>query len=381
MARHEGRNAPSRRPLLDVYTKDVTSRDLTRLFTHDARQAYETFSGGLDPDVLAALSWPKRLVARIRAFLVAFGLRLSPARRALFGAALLCAIIGFLRYNTSIGHGPDEEKTALHGFWFMLTSIGLLNLLVVLEVADRLSLKHDLEVARNIQLAMLPSGTVRFAGLDVHGFSRPANTVGGDFYDLQPLADGRLLLAVGDVAGKGSPAALLMALFLAMLRVLLDEVTDLVPLTRRLNAHIIRQAPGTRYITLFIAIYDPATGQLDYVNAGHPPPLVRRLDGTFDRLREGGGMALGMFDGAEYLSGSTVLYPGELLSVYSDGVTEAEHPERGFFDEAGLERSIAKAIDLAADGICSGVLADVQSHVDDGKFGDDVTLLVLRRPV
>jgi len=132
---------------------------LTRLFTHDARRAYETFSGGLDPDVLAALSWPKRLLARIRAFLVAFGLRLSPARRALFGAALVCAIVGFVRYNTSLSHGPDAEGTVLHGFWFMLASIGLLNLLVVLEVADRLSLKHDLEVARNIKPAMSPPGT------------------------------------------------------------------------------------------------------------------------------------------------------------------------------------------------------------------------------
>ena len=373
--------APRRRPLLDVYTKDVTSRDLTRLFTHDARRAYETFSGGLDPDVLAALSWPKRLIARVRAFLVAFGLRLSPARRALFGAALVCAIVGFLRYNTSISHGPETERTVLHGFWFMLASIGLLNLLVVLEVADRLSLKHDLEVARNIQLAMLPSGTVRFAGLDVHAFSRPANTVGGDFYDLRPRADGRLLVVVGDVAGKGSPAALLMALFLAMLRVLLDEVTDLVPLTRRLNSHIIRQAPGTRYITLFMAAYDPGTGQLDYVNAGHPPPLVLRLDGRFDRLRDGGGVALGMFDAAEYTSGTAVLQPGELFSVYSDGVTEAEHPERGFFDESGLERSITTAATLPAEDICNRVLADVQVHVDDGKFGDDLTLLVLRRPV
>jgi sigma-B regulation protein RsbU (phosphoserine phosphatase) len=183
------------------------------------------------------------------------------------------------------------------------------------------------------------------------------------------------------VAGKGSPAALLMALFLAMLRVLLDEVTDLVPLTRRLNSHIIRQAPGTRYITLFIATYDPGTGRVDYVNAGHPPPLVRRLDGTFERLRDGGGVALGMFDGADYSSGSAVLHPGELLSVYSDGVTEAEHPARGFFDEAGLEQSITRTVALSAKGICDGVLSDVQSHVDDGKFGDDLTLLVLRRPV
>lgn len=376
-----GRPTPPRQtPLLDVYTRDVTSRDLTRLFTRDARDAYRTFSGGLDPDVLAALPWPKRVVTRIRAFLVAFGMRLSPARRALFGVALVCALVGFFRYNTGMTVGPPSHPVTLHGAWFMLASIALLNLLVVLEVADRLSLKNDLEIARNIQLAMLPPGTVEFPGVDVHAFSRPANTVGGDFYDLQPLADGRLLVAVGDVAGKGSPAALLMALFLSMLRVLLDDVTELVALTGRLNGHIVRQAPGTRYITLFIGAYDPATGRLDYVNAGHPPPLVLRHDGRFDRLHEGGGVALGMFEGSAYSTGSTVLGPGEVLSIYSDGVTEAEHEDRGFFDDEGLQASLVRAAALSAEGVCAAVLADVRTHMDDGRFSDDLTLLVLRRP-
>ena len=98
-----------------------------------------------------------------------------------------------------------------------------MNLLVLLEVADRLSLKNDLEIARDIQQAMLPSGLYTGAGVETFGMSRPANTVGGDFYDILPLADGRLVVALGDVAGKGSPAALLMALLLAMLRTLVDE--------------------------------------------------------------------------------------------------------------------------------------------------------------
>ena len=106
--------------------------------------------------------------------------------------------------------------------------------------------------------------------------SRPANTVGGDFYEILPLGDGRLVTAVGDVAGKGSPAALLMALLLAMMRTLVDERLEPAALMARLNVQVCRQAPGTRFITLFYSVFDMSTGELTYVNAGHTPPLVLR---------------------------------------------------------------------------------------------------------
>jgi serine phosphatase RsbU (regulator of sigma subunit) len=365
--------------LLDVYTKDVTGRDFTRLFTRDAQDAYRALAGSM-ADGERRGPWPSRIIREIRAFLIAFGLKLSPARRALFGLAIIFALLGFVRYNGGI---PLAESGKVHveiqGAWFMLWSIGLLGLLVVLEVADRLSLKNDLEIARGIQLAMLPSDTIALPGVDVHGLSKPANTVGGDFYDIRPLANGRVLVAVGDVAGKGSPAALLMALFLAMERVLLDELTDLVPLTTRLNGQIVRQAPGTRFITLFAGAYDPATGAFEYVNAGHPPALVRRVDGTWERLQDGG-VALGLFEGAEYRLGRTTLAPGDFVAIYSDGITEAEHPSAGYFDEAGLQRSLTAAHALPAADICRSVFEDVKAHTDEGKLADDLTILVLRRP-
>jgi serine phosphatase RsbU (regulator of sigma subunit) len=289
-------------------------------------------------------------------------------------------VLGFLRYNTGTDPGDGGQGVILRGAWLMFTSVGLLVLLVILEVADRLSLKDDLEVARGIQLAMLPASAVELPGLEVFGMSRPANTVGGDLYDVRVLPSGRLVVAVGDVAGKGSPAALLMALFLAMLRVILDEDADLVALTMRLNGQIVRQAPGTRFITLFIASFDPVTGQLDYVNAGHPPGLVRRTNGRFDRLQEGG-MALGLFEGSTYTLGSTTLEPGELLVSYSDGITEAEHPTRGYFDEDGLQRAITDARALPAEDLCRSVFGAVRRHTDEGKLGDDLTILALRRPM
>ena len=222
------------------------------------------------------------------------------------------------------------------GTFALLISLLMVNLLVLLEVADRLSLKGELEVAREIQLAMLPNGTYTSGDIEICGTTRPANTVGGDFYDVLPLPDGRVILAVGDVAGKGSPAALLMALLLAMLRTLVDEQLEPEPLVTRLNTQICRHSPGSRFITFFYGVYTPASGALTYVNAGQNPPLVRRADGSYERLGATG-IALGMFEGSSYTSVETRINPGEMLVLYSDGITEAEDPEGQPLEEAGLQ--------------------------------------------
>ena len=211
------------------------------------------------------------------------------------------------------------------GLGSLVIAFALVNLLVLLEVAERLSLKNDLEIAREIQKAMLPPGRFRAPGADVAGFSRPANTVGGDFYEILPLGDGRLVTAVGDVAGKGSPAALLMALLLAMMRTLADERLEPAALMARLNVQVCRQAPGSRFITVFYSVLDLTTGELTYVNAGHTPPLLLRPNGDVERLQDGG-VALGMFDGSLFETGRVLLRPVDLLAMYSDGITEAENP-------------------------------------------------------
>src|SRR2546430_8270827 len=131
---------------------------------------------------------------------------------------------------------------------------------------------------------MLPRGLFCAPGLQTIGITRPANTVGGDFYDIIPLAGGRIAVAVGDVAGKGSPAALLMALLLAMMRTLVDERLEPAELVGRLNVQVARHAPGSRFITLFYGVFDTGSGELTYVNAGHTPPLLLRADDRLDHL-------------------------------------------------------------------------------------------------
>jgi phosphoserine phosphatase RsbU/P len=375
--------------LFDTYTRDLSREDLQRLFTHDTRDAYQFFARGIDEDQFAGLPPWKRLPLRVRRIFMAFTLKLPPARRALYLVALFVALLGVMRLFRGFGaieipFGlPFIQIAVLTPIWAdgtfaLLLSLFLVNLLVLLEVADRLSLKGELEVAREIQLAMLPSGTFRTADIEICGVTRPANTVGGDFYDVLPLRDGRVIVTLGDVAGKGSPAALLMALLLAVLRTLVDEELEAPALAARLNAQICRHSPSSRFITLFYGVYTPATGALTYVNAGHTPPLIRRTDGRYERLG-GTGVALGMFEGSVFGSVETMLHPGETLVMYSDGITEAEDPSGQPFEEAGLEMVMERTISAPPADIGTSVLKAVAQHAQDSRFADDLTILVLKR--
>ena len=356
----------------DNYTRDLTAEDLQRLFTRDTREAYRFFTRGVPTDAFRALPWYRRLFAEARVLFLAFTMKLSPARRVVYGVALALAAIGL--FNLVRLPAPVFQRGGLA----LLIAFVLVNLLVLLEVADRLSLKNDLEIARQIQQAMLPAASYSAPGVETFGASRPANTVGGDFYDILPLDDGRLIFAVGDVAGKGSPAALLMALLLAMLRTLVDEQLEPDALVARLNVQVCRQAPGTRFITLFLAVYQPLTGEIIYVNAGHTQPLLIRSNRKCERLTEGG-IALGMFEHSTYQTGHALIQPDELIAVYSDGITEAEDPGGCPFDESGLESTLTANLNGNLASIGSAVVRAVEQHTADTRLADDLTILLLRR--
>jgi sigma-B regulation protein RsbU (phosphoserine phosphatase) len=170
-----------------------------------------------------------------------------------------------------------------------------------------------------------------------------------------------------------------MAILLAMLRTLLDEGLDAEPLINRLNVQISRHAPSSRLITLQFVNLDPTTGEFVAVNAGHLPALIRRRNGAFERLSEGG-IALGMFDSSQYTAERGQLEPGDLLVLYSDGITEAESPSGTPFDEEGLTalmRAHADNPDLAEIG--AAVIKAVERHAQDVRFADDLTVLLARR--
>jgi serine phosphatase RsbU (regulator of sigma subunit) len=383
--------APGRAPsFLDEYTRDLTPADFQRLFTRDTAEAYRYFTRHADMRRLAAEPWYRRWPIQARLVFVGFTMRLSPARRVLYAIGILCALIGAVLLFR--GFGPVRLflfpftislplPTWVDGAVWLLIGFAAVNLLMLMEVADRLSLKGELEIARDIQLAMLPSGMRQAGDAVVCGVTRPANTVGGDFYDIIPLADGRLVLALGDVAGKGSPAALLMALLLAMLRTLVDEGLEAARLIARLNVQVARHSPASRFITFFYAVYDPRNGDLQFVNAGHLPPFLLRANGVVESVAgsTGSGLALGMFDHATYDTRRVTIESGDVLVLYTDGITEAEDAEGRAFEDAGLEAVIRQNAARDPGEIGAAIIAAVERYADDARLADDLTALVLKR--
>jgi sigma-B regulation protein RsbU (phosphoserine phosphatase) len=171
-----------------------------------------------------------------------------------------------------------------------------------------------------------------------------------------------------------------MALFLAMLRTLVDEHLAPSELVRRLNIQVSKHAPPSRFITLFLGQFDPRTGDLEFVNAGQTPPLLLRAGGAVERLSTGG-VALAMFDGSTYDSGHAQLEPGDALVMYSDGITEAESPAGLMFEELGLEAAVRATPGVSAGVLSRAVFNAVDDHRRGERLADDLTVLVLSRPI
>ncbi len=364
------------RTFIDDYTRDLTARDLQRVFTRDTRAMVSFFTQGTEQERVTWRDLLRHPFRNTRQFFLAFAMRLTAARRLLYAAGMILLVVGIFDV---IKFAPDGTSGP-NGLIKLLVAFGLMHLLLLLEVADRLTLKHELNVARDIQRAMLPAGTFTTGDLEAHGDTQPANTVGGDFFDILPRPDGQVLVILGDVAGKGTPAALLMALFLAMTRTLIDESLPPATLGVRLNEQLMRHAPRSRFITAFIALCDPATGRVRYVNAGQNPPLVRRASGAIEWLAPTG-MALGLSRKAAYEEVEIRLAPGDLLLAYSDGITEAESPAGADFGEDGL-RALADQMDgLRPGAVARRAIDAVKAHTDDTTLFDDLTVLVVGRGV
>jgi serine phosphatase RsbU (regulator of sigma subunit) len=373
----------------DQYTRDLSADDFHRLFTRDTPEAYRYFTRALDLEKLATLPWYRRWPITAWVVFKAFTMRLSPARRALYGLGVVAALLGMLMLFVGIRpvklllfpmtvHLP--LPTWVPGALWLFVGFVIVNLLILMEVADRLSLKGDLEIARDIQLAMLPAGMRTVGDVVISGVTRPANTVGGDFYDVLVRPDGRIVIALGDVAGKGSPAALLMALLLASLRTLVDDDLDTATMVTRLNVQVHRHSPRSRFITLFYGIYDPRDGRLEFVNAGHLPPMIRRRDGRIDRIgAEGGGRARGMFDHATYTPQQATISPGDLLVLYSDGITEAENAAGRSFEDTGLEQVVQLHAGDDPQAIGRAILTAVEKYAAHARLQDDLTALIVKR--
>jgi len=239
-------------------------------------------------------------------------------------------------------------------------------------------LKRELAQAAEIQGNMLPQAPPSVAGTDLAGFNVACRTVGGDYYDFFPYADGRVGLALGDVSGKGMPASLMMMALHARVQVLSEDPGDLGPFMVRLNKATCAKCPSNRFITFFFCVLDPRTGDLAFANAGHNPPILVRANGEI-RMLEGGGPVLGILSIAPYKEQHVDMQPGDMLVLYSDGVTEATNLA---YDEYGEERFIDTLREHRKEPAAAIVQAVTKSLTDftaGAPQADDITLVVARR--
>jgi sigma-B regulation protein RsbU (phosphoserine phosphatase) len=276
-------------------------------------------------------------------------------------------------------------RTGTVGAWFSMpafawtvVSASLLFVLLVLELKDKLTLKGDLEVARQIQFGLLPFEPFDRAGTAIRVAMRPANTVGGDYFDIIELGEARIAVVMGDVAGKGMPAALLMALLQGSLRTLLTAGLRGPELVATLNAHLYVNIPSNRLVTLFYGELDLAAGVMRYVNAGHNPPHVLRGDGMVERLTATG-VALGVVSDGAFEARELALADGDRLVLYTDGLTEAFDAREEEYGEERLMAFLMRRAQAHPSALVEAIQADVSAFCGSARPRDDMTLMVVAR--
>jgi serine phosphatase RsbU (regulator of sigma subunit) len=349
--------------------------DLWSQFSADARASYGFYGRDVDWDEIQKLPRWRRPLHVIRQFFWALLLKMSPARRVLL--LLAFALMVFSSFSFRFGNGSVLEIK------FEAVAALLLLLLLSLELADKVIMKRDLEIAREIQTWLVPSEPPVVAGADIAFASRPQNSVAGDYYDaFYPTAsaeeNGKLMLVIADVAGKSIPAALLMATLQASLRTIAGEGAPLGELVVRLNRYASAHSlDGRRFTTAVLTEYDPATRHLVYVNAGHNPPILRHANGALEKL-EVGGLPLGIETSAVYDTAAVDLRPGDALIFYTDGVVEA-FDEKGelFGDERWLD-AIRALPEWNARESLEFLMKKVDEFVGLTRQSDDITCLVFR---
>lgn len=208
----------------------------------------------------------------------------------------------------------------------------------------------------------------------------PAQAVGGDFYDLFELETGKVAFAVGDVSGKELGASLLTANLQALMRSLLPRASaDLGAFMTEVNQHLVEASPAGMFFTLFVGVLDAATGELHYVNSGHPPALAYSDPSNTVTKLETGGMLVGAMPGIQYEVGAIRLSPGSIVAAYSDGVTEAVNTAEEMYEEERLLATLAACRSGTAPAVYAGIIESVQDFSHGAEQADDITLVIIRR--
>ena len=246
------------------------------------------------------------------------------------------------------------------------------------EDLERERFERELNLAREIQQRFQPSSAPNVAGYEMQGISFPCYEIGGDYYDFIQRPDGRMVIALGDVSGKGTSAALLMSSLHAAMHAQISTHQTLGETISAVNRYLAETIPLNRFITLFCAELDPQTGSLSFLNAGHNPPLIAHAGGSMEQLAAGG-IPLGILADAVYREGRTQLQPGDALVIYSDGVSETTNAAGEEFGPLRLYNVVARHLDSTAAAIRDKIEADLTRFAQGTPANDDITLVIVKR--
>ncbi len=347
---------------------DVRAREIPGGVGRDLKSLYEFYLSEEEKTRLSDTGRIRRFFKMLAGILRNLLLRLSPVRRVLLVTAIICFLLG----RVSIGLVGDAHVGANLRPWGFL----LIVFVLMLELKDKLLVRDEIEVARQVQLALLPTRYPRIDGWAIWGHTRPANDVGGDLVDHVGLNGRAHAVALGDVAGKGLGAALLMAKLQATFRALAPGCESLADLGARLNAILHRDGLDNRFATFVCARLEPGAPRIRYLNAGHNPPFVARAD-RIDALPPSG-RPLGMLAGTTYNEGSVDMEPGDLLLAYSDGLVEARGALEEEFGVDRIRRLLPELRDVTVESAGRRILEEVERHIAGRRPHDDLSIILIQ---
>ncbi|HZW80695.1 MAG TPA: PP2C family protein-serine/threonine phosphatase [Candidatus Deferrimicrobiaceae bacterium] len=375
--------APLRVRMQQFWRRVTEGLELTQLwsqFRTEAGASYRLYSRDVAARTPDDLARRRRRMHMVKEFFWAVLEKLSPARRVLLLAAMILLVLptfGGVSYQGS-DHEAHVVELDFH-FWGGL----LMFILLMLEIADRVVMKRDLQIAREIQTWLLPGAPPQIPGIAVAYATRPANTVAGDYYDVFPRPgktneENRVVFAVADVAGKSIPAAMLMATFQASLKTLSTAQVALPELVGNMNKYACSNSQGgLRFTTAFLSEYDATRRIFTYINAGHNNPIVRRSTGLIERL-DVGGLPLGIQLEAKYESASVALLPGDWLIIFTDGLVEAENANQDEYGETRLMNAIVAGAAGTPAEMLNRLMAELDLFVGNTPQHDDITCLLVK---
>ncbi len=360
--------SPAPRGGAEPFVRNPLQRDFKRTVRRDIDDIYAFYVDEDRRTRLAGMNRIKRFFVLAWWLLKSLLLKLTPVRRTLLLVSVICLYVG----EVSFSRGGAQVS-----FNFYVPSILILLWIVMLELKDKLLVREEMEIGRAVQLSLLPQTNPTAAGWDIWLMSRPANDVGGDLADFLVMDGRRVGMSLGDVAGKGLGAAMLMAKLQATLRAIAPDCYSLAELGARINRIFHRDCGPTRFATLVYAELVEESPTLRILNAGHPPPVAVRSAGV--DVMPAVALPIGMMPDSVYVEQRLELERGAFVLLYSDGLTEARNSDGAFFGEERLFDMLPGLGGLPAAAVGERIVEEVERFIGEEKASDDLSMIVLRR--